>query len=197
VDQARIPTEPDLFRSYWDDGLLDLLSGLALLVTGIGWAGELGALAIVQAPCWIVLWRPLRRRIVEPRAGFVTFSAARRSRAAGMLRATAVLGLGALVLAALAAAVTRQRGATAGLAFLAPGLPAALVGVAAFAVALMTGARRFHAYGLLLLAGALATAVVAGGPALPLAAAGLVTAGSGALLLTRFLRKSRSFVEGA
>ncbi len=192
---ARTLTETDLFRSYWDDGLLDVLSGLALLVTGLGWESELGALAVIQAPLWIVLWGPLRRRIVEPRAGFVEFSLARRKRSARGLWWTVALGVGALVLVILAALFIREHGAPAASRLLSPGLPAVLVALAAGLASLLTGARRFRAYGLVLLAGAAATVLLARGPALPLVVGGLVVAVSGALLLGRFVRDSREYEE--
>lgn len=188
--------EADLFRSYWDDGLLDLLCGLALLVLGVGWSATgLGPLAVLQAPLWLALWAPLRKRIVEPHAGFVRFSLARRQRSARDLRWTLALGVGALALGAVAAFLLRSREEGPVLQLLAPGLPAALVALGAGIAGLLTGARRFQAYGLALLAGAVATIAVAGGPAPPLAAGGLVVTASGAVLLARFVRDSREHEE--
>jgi len=193
--QVETFTETELFRSYWDDGLVDLLSGLALLVTGLGWETELGALAVIQAPLWIVLWGPLRRRVVEPRAGFVRFSLARQERNVRGLGWTLALGVGFLALAGLALVVVRGQGAGAALQLLVPGLPALLVAVAAGLAGLLTGARRFLAYGLALLAGALVTVLLGGGPALPLAAVGLVMVASGGTLLARFVQASRDYEE--
>jgi hypothetical protein len=194
--RARNLVDTDLFRSYWDDGLLDLLCGLALLVMGIGWAStRLGSLAVLQAPLWIVLWAPLRKRIVEPRAGFVRFSPARREHSARDLRWTLALGVGAVALVAATVFLLRSRKPEPVLQLLAPGLPAALVALGAGIGGLLTGARRFHAYGLALLAGGLATVALAGGPAPPLAAGGLLVSASGAILLTRFVRASREHEE--
>ena len=63
-----------LFRSYWDDGLLDLLCGFGLLLIGLGWALDQVALAAALPALLVPLWGPLRRSLVEPRAGFVEFS---------------------------------------------------------------------------------------------------------------------------
>lgn len=196
VTDTRPLTETDLFRSYWDDGLLDILCGLAVLVTGLGWTGGLGPLAVVQAPLWIVLWPPLRHRIVEPRAGFVRFSLSRRQRTSRRLWQTAGLGLVALALTAAAIVVVPTRGPEPMLRSLSAGLPAVLVAVPASLAALLTGARRFLAYALVLVAGAVVTVVVEAGPAPPLTAAGLVAVGAGAGLLARFLRASREYLEG-
>ncbi len=194
VDTKQL-TEPDLFRSYWDDGLLDLLSGLAVLGIGVGWAAGLGPLAALQPPLWVLLWTPLRRRIVEPRAGYVRFARSRRRRSARELGLTLVLGLTVLSLAVLAAAIVRSGGVTPLLGSLDAGIPALLVALPAGLAGLLTGARRFYAYALVLVAAAGAAALFPLGPALPLAAAGLVVAGTGAALLTRFLRASRAYQE--
>jgi len=190
---AETLTEPDLFRSYWDDGLLDLLFGLALLLTGIGWDTALGPLAVVQVPFWFVLWSPLRRRFVEPRVGFVRFSVARRTRNARGLWSTFALGVGTLALTILVAVTVRGAGAGNELARLIPGLPAVLVAVGAILAGVLTRARRFHAYGLTLIAGAAVSVSLGLGPAPPLVLGGLVAACVGATLLTRFVRASNLY----
>lgn len=197
---AHTLTETDLFRAYWDDGLLDLLAGLALLLMGLGWMTPLGPFAVIQAPLWIVLWGPLRRKVVEPRAGFVRFSLARqRSTTSGLSWALA-LGVGVFVLMAAAALWTRGDGtqlAVRDIHDLAAALPAGLVAIAAALAAVLTGARRFFAYALVLLAAGLATALLGHGPALPLAVGGLVSALSGAALLQRFVRAANEYREEA
>lgn len=185
---TRTLTEPDLFRAYWDDGLLDLLSGLALLLTGLGWGTELGPLATIQAPLWIVLWAPLRRRIVEPRAGFVRFSLARQKSTGHGLSWTLAAGVGTFVLMTVVALLAREETARLAIGHLVAGLPAVLVAIAAAIAAALTGARRFYGYGLTLLAGAAATVLLERGPAPPLVVGALVAIVSGAVLLRRFVR---------
>jgi hypothetical protein len=189
-------SEADLFRAWWDDGLLDLLCGMALLVTGLGWESRLGALAVVQAPLWIVLWAPLRRRLVEPRAGFVRFSLARRRRKTRSLWWSLLLGVALLAVFAALAVLARQRGAGPSLAQAVDGLPALLVAVAAVLAGLLTGARRFQTYALLLVAAAFLTVYFAAGPALPLVGVGAVAVGCGAVLLAWFLHSNRDFENG-
>lgn len=195
--EPQILTERDLFRSYWDDGLLDLLAGMALLLTGAGWQSEIGALAVIQAPLWIVLWRPLRRLVVEPRAGFVRFSLARRKRNTRGLAETVALGVGLFAVVVLAALVVRERGSLPALAQAVDGLPAVLVAVVAVLAGLLTGARRFHAYALGLVVGAAVTVVFALGPAFPLVVVALVVIATGVILLGRFLLAARAFREQA
>lgn len=187
--------ESDLFRSYWDDGLLDLLAGLALLITGLGWESDWGPLASIQAPLWIVLWVPLRRKIVEPRVGFVKFSLARQKHTTHRLWQTLGVGVAFLVLIALAMLTIREWGANSVLRDLVPGLPPVLVALAAGLTGILTGARRFHLYGLLLLAAAAAVIYLARGPGLSLLAVSLVVVSCGLVLFTRFLHESREYEE--
>lgn len=197
MTDTQILTERDLFRSFWDDGLLDILSGMALLLAGLGWQSEIGALAVVQAPLWIVLWVPLRRLVVEPRAGFVRFSLARRKRNTHELTSTLALGLGLLAVVILTALVVRERGALPTSAQAVDGLPAVLVAVVAVLAGLLTGARRFHGYALGLVVGAAVMIVFRLGPAVPLVVVGLVVIAVGVVLLGRFLRTARAFREAS
>jgi hypothetical protein len=188
-------TENDLFRSYWDDGLLDLLSGLAVLLTGFGWMSPLGPFATIAAPLWTVLWAPLRSRIVEPRAGFVRFSCSRRQRTRRGLWGTFAGGLGALLVLALLVFVARERAMIGPVHHLDQALPAIIVAVVASLTSLLTGARRFFLYAVILLVAAGGTALLDGGPELPLIVAGLCATTVGAGLLVRFLKQSRRFME--
>lgn len=195
MTNTQILTERDLFRSFWDDGLLDILGGMALLLTGLGWESQLGPLAVVQAPLWIVLWTPLRRRLVEPRAGFVRFALERRRRNTIRLSWTVALGLGLFALVAVAALVARERGSLPTAQQAVDGLPALLVALAAGLAGFLTGAKRFHAYGLGLVAGAAVTMVFPLGPAAPLVMVGMAAVATGLFLLTRFVRDSRDHRE--
>ena len=194
MTRARRLPDAGLFRAYWDDGLLDVLCGLGVLVIGIGWTVNLSWLGVVQVPLWILLWAPLRRGIVEPKAGFVEFSLARRSRTARRLWRALALGVAVLILTALMLlTVSMERDAGFALRHLVAGFPAVLVAIGASLAGVLTGARRFHAYGLALLAGAAATIELSWGPAVPLLAVGAVVVVVGACLLARFLRASRAY----
>lgn len=189
--------EKGLFRAYWDDGLLDILFGVALLLTGIGWETRLGVFAVLQAPLWIILWTPLRRAIVEPRAGYVRHSLARQQRNTLQLAATATLGIGILAAILLLTYLAPWQGAVPAAGNLVAGLPAVLVAAGTVLGGILTGARRLLAYAVVLLAAAAATVYFDRGPALPLTVAGAVVLLSGLCLLTRFVRASRDYREVA
>jgi len=190
-------TESELFSVYWDDGLLDLLCGLALLATGCGWLIGLGAFAVIQAPLWTVLWTPLRQRLIEPRAGYVEFSRAQRQRTGHELGLTLGLGIAVFVLAALIGVGVRSGQLRLDFPDLVAGLPAALIAVAAVLAALLTGARRFYAYAVVLLACAAMTSAAGWSPAVPITVAGILVSVSGAVLFMHFIRSSRQFQESS
>lgn len=187
--------ESALFRSYWDDGLLDLLSGVGLLAIGIGWTTNMVVLAAVMPAVLTVFWRPLRARVVEPHGGFVRFSRSRQHRTTRGLWLTTALGTVTFVLGIALYVITRQRGATPIVVLLVPGLPAALIAILAFLAGLLTGARRFHGYGLTLMAAALVTILLHVEPGPPLAAVGLLVVATGTILLIQFLKASRAYQE--
>lgn len=188
-------SESALFHAYWDDGLLDLLAGLALLLIGLGWQSRLGILAILQAPLWTMLWFPLRQRIVEPRAGYVAFCQARQQRSTKSTMLTAAVGLVALGLVLLGLKVLMDRGTAAGVMEWVAGLPALIIAVMCVMAAILTSAQRFYLYTVLSLAAAVTAAAFSWHPGASLAAIGAVVAASGAWLLARFLRDSRGFVD--
>ena len=190
-------TESELFSVYWDDGLLDLLCGLALLATGCGWLIGLGPFAVVQAPLWVVLWTPLRQSLIEPRSGYVEFSRAHRQRTEHELGWAFGLGIAVFVLVALIGVGVRSGQLRLDSPDLVAGLPAALIGVAAVLAALLTGARRFYAYAVVLLVCAAVTGAAGWSPAVPITVAGFVVTVSGAILVVRFIRSRRRFRESS
>jgi len=196
--------EAELFKTYWDDGLLDLFFGLGLLVIGIGWWFDQPVLAAV-APALLWIWvMPLRKAVVEPRAGYVEFSQARETRVRRNLWLTILLGLGTFVLGIGVFVYVQSQGPSGGmdagqikiLQKIIPALPAALLAVGAFIGARHTGAQRFIVYTMVLLVAAGLTIVYDLGPAVPMLIGGTVITLSGMVLLIRFLRASARF-EGA
>ncbi|HXI01928.1 MAG TPA: hypothetical protein VNI57_02020, partial [Candidatus Saccharimonadales bacterium] len=117
-------TEAQVFRAYWQDGLLDLLAGSSILMIGLGWLTGFVLAAVIVPPLAIVMWPLLRRRITDPRLGQVRFNAERRFRMRhGMI---AVLSLGVLLFGFVG--VRLLKGETSDLLrWLAPAIPALIL----------------------------------------------------------------------
>jgi len=181
--------EARLIRSFWDDGLLDLLVGFGLLAAGLAWINGVIALMPIAVPLLIALWKPLRARIVEPRAGYVRFTQERRNRTRFSLLATVAVGVGALLLVAGAAFVaSRVESAPAG--DWVSGLPGGLVALGIGIAGMLTGARRFYVYAASVLGITAGFSAFVDRPDAPLLLGGVLIITCGAVLLARFIRDS-------
>jgi predicted small integral membrane protein len=186
--------EARLFRSSWDDGTLDLVAGGVVVAIGVGYLVEFFLLQVVVIPLAFVVWFALRRRIVEPRAGYVELSRSRRDRSRVELVWAACAGLGLL---ALVGFVAVRAGGTDSLRNDVDALPSVLVGLAALVASALTRALRFAGYGVFLVLAGVGTVLADTGPGLPIAAGGVVVLVAGGVLLARFLTESRRYRESA
>ena len=178
--------ESSLFRQFWDDGLLDLFAGAAVLGISVFWALDLVALGPIVPVLLIPFWHPLRRKLVEPRAGFVEFSEKRIGRNRGMLRYSALLGIALLALFLTLYWVGGDRANV--IRIFAPGIPALLLGVLAALTALGLGLPRFLAYAAFFVLAGLVVALMNADPEWAMAGGGLVILLHGILLWLRFVR---------
>jgi hypothetical protein len=147
--------EAELYRSRFDDGLVDVLFGVVVVAWGVGLMLGMGALAAVVAAIAVVLWPLLRHRLISLRTGYVELSGGRRRlelRKAGLLVA---IGGGLLVLFGMVVVALREGTDRRLLEVLAPGIGGLLLALPAFVSALLTGVGRFGVYALVLLVGAL------------------------------------------
>lgn len=71
---SKSQVERGIVRSFWDDGLIDILAGIVVLLIGIAWKFDLVPLGAVAPAVAIPLWKPLRAWLTEPRLGHVEFS---------------------------------------------------------------------------------------------------------------------------
>jgi hypothetical protein len=184
--------ETRLFSSFWDDGVLDLVAGAAVALIGLGYMVEQYLVVAVVLPLGLTVWLLLRKRLVEPRAGYVEFSRGRRALVRRELLGAVALGGG---LFAMILVLLGMSDRLPGLGELGDAVPALLMAMMAVMAAGLTRAWRFVGYATLLAAGGVGTALVAGGPWLPLMIGGLVALVIGAVLLARFLAASRRFLE--
>jgi hypothetical protein len=177
--------EARLYRSSWADGSLDLVSGIGLIVIGIGYSLDLVVLTAMVPPLGLVAWLLLRSRVIEPRIGRIEWRGDRRERTARETAATAVIGVVALLIAVGAMIAVRANGLSSADAV--DGLPAVLTALLALAAAVLTRSPRFAWYAALLVVGGVLTVVLGTGPDLPLVICGGVAATVGGVLLARVL----------
>ncbi len=179
--------ESRLYRSYWDDGLLDIFAGAGIVGIGLCWMADLIAMGPVVPVVLAPFWGPLRRSLVEPRAGLVEFSDARSDRNRRLGRWSVWLGLAML---ALFTALYFRAGPDPGtfLPLVIAGVPAFLLALLAAMAGLGLGLPRFLGYGAVLCVCGAGVAVAGAEPEVAMVTGGVLIALAGALLLSRFLR---------
>ena len=180
-------TEARLFRAYWQDGLLDLLAGLAVSLIGAAWLFDFVLAVVIVPPVVITMWPLLRARITEPRLGSVRFNSERMSALRVGLGMSVAVGVGflALVLIRVLGGSTPSTLST----WIAPGIPALLLAVLAVLASQLLQLRRIALYAVILVASALLVALLAVGPGWALLLAGAIVAISGVLQLARFMNE--------
>ena len=177
--------ESRLFRSYWDDGLLDTLAGVGVIGIAVSWALDAVALGAVAPAVLAALWAPLRRALVEPRAGLVEFSETRTGRMHGMGLGGVALGLAMLLFVGVYLASGSRSSAVSTLA---PAIPGLLLGLLAAVIGLALGLPRFLGYAAVLGLAGLAVAIADARPEIAMFAGGAALLLGGAWRLRRFLR---------
>lgn len=189
------------YRSRWKDGLLDLLCGIGVLAVGLGWTLELFWAPGFAVPVLLVAWIGIRKRMVEPRIGRVTFSKARRDMEQRWTRASLLLGIGLLVffVAYHLFAMREGSGFEAWAQEWIAALPVSLLALLALGAAALTGLTRFVGYAAVLLATGSVTTRLGMEPAPQILIAGTVITLVGLVLFIRFLSAYPlpAHVEGA
>ncbi len=184
--------EERAYKQTWEDGILDLIIGIGLVLLGVLFRTDLAGLAgMFVAVLLMPFWAAAKKLITIPRLGYVEFSEERKARERGWTRHLLILGVMTFVLAVgLYVATTRGgMGDSFGeirLGYLLfGGLIALGLGVAGF----MAGLPRLAAYAAVVLA---ATGVgYLTGLELEdyLLAAGVVILACGVVVFTRFLKR--------
>ncbi|MEP3074362.1 hypothetical protein [Maricaulis sp.] len=185
-----MPMTRALYRRSFDDGWLDVLTGLGLVLIGLAWLADqivLGALVpAALAPFWTIG----RRALVEPRLSSPQFGSAQQAETRRALTGWLIFGAG-VGLTELAFLIFVNRGGTGlgGVGNVAVGIPAILVGLGLFA-GLMLGAKRFAAYGLFAIGLGLAGAWTGTDrPGLLILLSGVLVLACGGALLARFMMR--------
>jgi hypothetical protein len=183
--------ESKAYQDSFSDGLIDLFLGLGLASIGILWLWfeSVAGLAGVLAAAAHIALIAIRRRIVEPRIGYVRWTAPRLKWERNQLRF--LLGLGSVALlvgVGLVLSIVRGDGVASEDRNLLAGLPASLLAVGVFVLAATSGFKRLWLYGAVLLSAAAVTIMVESGPGGSLLASGAAIGVVGVVLVSRFLR---------
>jgi hypothetical protein len=184
LDAERI--EARVYRAYWQDGLLDLLAGLTVLLIGAGWVMGFVLASVVVPPVALVLWPLLRMRVTEPRLGHVRFNHQRmlnlRAGVASLLATGVILG-GLVILKA-----TQQGPPSAFERWLAPAIPALVLALLSLCCAGALQLIRLAAYAFVFAVSGLFIATLQAEPGWAMIVGGGTVGLAGVVMLGRFLR---------
>ncbi len=188
--------ENRLYGAYWDDGVFDLLCGVYLLLVGMVWWMGLPYL-IGFSVLIVVPWFPLRRAIVEPRAGYVEFSRKRKSRNLKVLAVGYLVFTCAAYLAVTGGAYVWKLDEGVLLGSFINGVPGALMAILALFSGWLILARRFYVYALLLVISSVLTGFMQWPPHIPFLVVGIVVLVAAITRLRRFVEEADAFAEVA
>jgi len=180
--------EQSAFRSFWNDGLLDVMLGLAILLVGISWWQDAPVLGILFLPIAVSLWHPIRKKLVEPRMGFVEFSGSREIKARSFRYGLASFFAGTMLLGVLIYSLWNNEILPKPAEWVG-GFPLVLTGIPAVFFALFTGCKRFSVYGLIMFVSAIELVILGREPHEGLIACGVIILISGLVILTRFITR--------
>jgi hypothetical protein len=179
-------TERRVFSAFWQDGVLDLLVGAALMSIGMVWLLDMIWLTAIVPASAIVVWPILRRTITEPRLGQVRFRADRRHRLRHGL--IAVVSLGMVLFAFAATHIHGGLDQRDPLRWLAPAIPSLLLTLLALSAFEILRLPRLLAYAGALAAAGLLAAALRLEPGWPILTGGAVVSIAGIVLLVCFVR---------
>lgn len=181
--------ERQVYESIWNDGLLDLCVGTALMITGVFWVTGLSIYSTFAAPIMIPVWVAARKHISQPRAGVVRFSAERVNKEKAYFLSLFLLGVVTLV----AGLIWYFKGIPFGMVSsleefnIIAGLPALLLSVPAVVVAISLGLPRFFIYGAALITFAIPVIHLDLHPGWAFIPCAALSLSLGAVLLVRFI----------
>lgn len=183
--------EQAAYRDAYSDGIIDLFVGASLLWIGTAWIWLPGiaGLAGVFPAIFVTAMLTGRKKFVEGRTGYVKWSPPRRRwerRNLVLLVAagTALFGLG---VAAFLVASSRSDDAEI-LGSIGPGLLAFLLALMAVGLGVMMATGRLFLYAGVLAIGGIVAVWQDTSPGWPMLAAGAVVAGTGSVMLLRYVR---------
>jgi hypothetical protein len=178
--------EKKAFRSFWNDGLLDVMVGLGVLVVGISWWQNVAVMGAIFPAVCASMWYPLRKRLVEPRMGYVEFSGDREIKVRSFRYGLVAFFTGTMVLGLVIYFLWNSDVLSQPVTWIA-GFPLVLAGIPALFFALFTKCWRFAIYGMVLFQAGVEVAWQGWDPHVGLIGSGIFITVVGFVILFRFL----------
>ena len=100
--------ERNIFRDYWEDGLVDMVFGGYFLLVGLSLAADKAAFVVFFIIFFLPLLRSLKKRFTYPRTGYVELREGDPGPVPWFALGSFVVGLIALVAVLIAAGVIAQ-----------------------------------------------------------------------------------------
>ena len=178
--------ESRAFRSFWNDGLLDLMVGLVVLIMGISWWQDVAVLGAIFPAVCASMWYPLRKRLVEPRIGYVEFTGERELKVRSFRHGLFAFFTGTMAFG-LVIYVLWNGDVLPGPAEWIAGFPLVLIAIPAVFFALFTSCRRYAVYALVLFLAGVEVIYQGWEPHVGMIASGVFITVAGLIILVRFL----------
>lgn len=181
--------ERKIYRSLWEDGLLDLFVSVGLVLIGFTWLSDVAWMGGIVPVLLIPFWPLAKRSISAPRAGSFTPSRHRHAWEQRRLMALALAGVVTLGLGIVVYFYLTVRGSsgTNWLTVVIPGLPGVLVAIGMGGVGVAFGLHRFLAYAVALAATGVLAALGLFGPGWAFVLGGAAVLIWGGVVLGRFV----------
>ncbi len=180
--------EKAAFRSFWDDGLLDLMVGAVILMVGISWWQDIAVLGAIFPAVCASMWYPLRKRLVEPRMGYVEFSGDRELKVRSFRYGLFAFFTGTMAFGVVVFVLWRGDVLPSPAEWIA-GFPLVLIAIPAVFFALFTKCRRFAVYALFLFMAGVEVIYQGWEPHVGLIASGIFITVVGIVILAKFLTR--------
>lgn len=181
-------TERKAFQSYWNDGLLDIMLGLVLVVTGLSWWQGVAVLGALFPAVCVSMWYLLRKRLVEPRMGYVEFSGGREVKIRSFRFGLVAFFAGTMALGLVVYILWKGELTSDSVDWVAA-FPLVLVAIPALFFSVFTNCRRFTVYALMLLLAGVTVVLQGWDPHVGMIAGGVIILVTGLIILAIFLSR--------
>jgi hypothetical protein len=162
--------------------------GLVVLVVGISWWQDVAVMGAIFPAVCASMWYPLRKRLVEPRMGYVEFSGDRDLKVRSFRHGLIAFFTGTMAFGVVAYVLWNGDVLPHPAEWIA-GFPLVLIGIPAVFFALFTNCRRFAVYALVLFLAGVEVIIQGWDPHVGMIASGIFITAVGLAILVQFLSR--------